>query len=314
MKVVSIIAFLLAFAVAFTASSSAQTPPSVAVRFTSTFENIQPPARHFTLLHGISEFRPGEAARNNSSNGHRLFTALEGELTVLIGDKTQKFKSGEKWHVPAGIYFGIKNEGAVTARVFFSGLSPIGSQGPQPVPGSEVPAMPSRILHLVQTPVTVSTNTITVIQVVQDWPVGARNSNHAMNQPHLFSMMEGENTSHFFHGHSERFTANQAGVMGVGHGGYMQNNGAIPNRLFFTWAATPGQPNTVPASPPAEAGGAAAPAATGATIRAPNTGDGGLLGSGIHSGYVWANIAGVLVLITTTMLFAVWRLGTKSRP
>src|SRR5688572_26706982 len=314
MKAIPIIAFLLAFAVAFTASSSAQTPPSVAVRFTSTFENIQPPARHFTLLHGISEFRPGEAARNNSTDGHRLFTALEGELNVLIGDKTQVFKSGEKWHVPPGIYFGIKNEGSVTARVFFSGLSPIGSQGPQPVPGSEVPAMPSRILHTVQTPVTVSTNTITIIQVVQDWPVGARNSNHAMNQPHLFSMMEGENTSHFFHGHSERFTANQAGVMEVGHGGYMQNAGSIPNRLFFTWAATPEQPNTVPASPPAAAGGAASPAATGATIRAPSAGDGGLLGSGIQSDYAWVYVAGGVVLISTTMLFAVWRLGTKSRP
>src|SRR5688572_8406052 len=157
MKALSVVAFLLAFAVTSTASSSAQTPPSVAVRFTSTFENIQPPARHFTLLHGISEFRPGEAARNNSTDGHRFFTALEGEFTVLIGDKTQKFKAGEKWHVPPGIYLGVKNEGSVTGRIFFSGLSPIGTRGPQPMPGSEVPAMPSRILHLVQTPVTVST-------------------------------------------------------------------------------------------------------------------------------------------------------------
>jgi quercetin dioxygenase-like cupin family protein len=312
MKAVSIIAFLFAFAVAFTASASAQTPPGVAVRFTSTFENIQPPARHFNLLHGVSEFRPGEAARSNSTDGHRFFTTIEGELTVVIGDKAQKFKTGEKWHVPSGIYFGIKNEGSATARVFFSVLAPIGGRGAQPVPGSEVPAMPSRIVHLVQTPVTVSTNTITVVQVVQDWPAGARNSNHAMNQPHLFSMMEGENTSHFFHGHSLRIGANEAGGMDVGHGGYMQNTGAVSNRLFFTWAATPGQPNTVPASPPAAAGAAPTGSAPTAMIRAPSAGDGGLLGSGIDRGYAWFYVAGGIALISVVTLFCLWRLEPRS--
>jgi len=113
MKAILVITLLFALAVAFTGSTSAQTPPGVAVRFTSTFENVQPPARHFNLLHGVSEFRPGEAARSNSTDSHRFFTTLEGELTVVIGDKTQKFKSGEKWHVPSGVYFGIGNEGSV---------------------------------------------------------------------------------------------------------------------------------------------------------------------------------------------------------
>ena len=265
------------------ASTHAQTPPSVAVRLTSTFRDILVPARDFNLVHGVSEFNAGEAGRANSSLGPRFFTVLEGNVTVQIGDRTRIFGAGQTWDVPGGIYFGIKNDGPERARVFFSVISPIGSPGPQPMPGSTPPAAPSRILHQVQTPVTVSTNTITIVQAVQDWPAGARNANHAMNQPHLYSMMEGENTSRFFDGHSERSTANQAGVMAVGQGGYMENSGASANRLFFTWAATPGEPNTVPATPPQPASGpaasenasSAAPASTRMT--APSAGDGGLL-------------------------------------
>jgi len=303
MKMLSLFAFVLAFTIGFSASASAQTPPSVAVRYNSTFTDIQPPARYFNLLHGVSEFRPGEAARNNYTAGHRFFTALEGELTVLIGDKTQKFATGEKWDVPPGIYFGVKNEGSVTARIFFSALSPIGSQGPQPVPGSEIPSMSSRILHQVQTSVTVSTNRITVVQVVQDWPVGARNSNHAMNQPHLFSMMEGENTSFYFQGAPDRILANQAGIMHEDHGGYMQNTGSIPNRLFFTWVATPGEPNTVPVTPPAMDHASAGSPAAAPMITAPNTGDGGLLDRGFNAEALAVIGLGLLAFSSLALIF-----------
>src|SRR5687768_3236479 len=262
LKVLAVIGALLLFAGHFATPAAAQTPPSVAVRYTSTFTNVHPPARHFNLLHGVSEFSPGEAARPSYSPGPRFFTLLEGEVTVLIGDKTQVFKAGQTWDAPGGIYHGVTNEGSVRARIFFSVLNPIGGMGGI-MPGSTPPASPSRILHTTQTPVTVSTNTITVIQMVQDWPAGARNSNHMMNQPHLYSMMEGENTTRFFDGRNERFTANQAGVMAVGQGGYMENSGATSNRLFFTWAATPGQPNTLPATPPV-AGVAAPPPVAGA--------------------------------------------------
>jgi hypothetical protein len=92
------------------------------------------------------------------------------------------------------MYFGIKNEGPARARVFFSALAPIGSQGAQPMPGSVVPASPGRILQTVQTPVTVRSDTLNVVQVVQDWPAGARNTNHMMNQPHVYGMSS-ENTT-----------------------------------------------------------------------------------------------------------------------
>jgi len=255
--------------------AEAQTPPSVTTRYTSTFTGVNPPARHFNLLQGISEFQPGEAARNNSTPGPRFFTALEGELTVLIGDKTEVFGAGKTWSVPGGITLGVKNEGANRGRVFFSVLAPIGGPGGSPQPGSAVPAAPSRILQTVSTPVTVTSDNLNVIQVVQDWAPGARNSNHVMNQPHVYSMLEGENTTRYLDGSSERWTPGQAGVMTVGRGGYMENSGTAPARLFFTWVVVPGAPQTLPLPVPASP---AAPSPAMPGFIPPRTGDAGLLG------------------------------------
>ena len=284
-------AMFLLTAAASISPADAQTPPSISVRFNTTFTNVQPPARNFNLIQGVSEFLSGEAARTNFTAGPRFFTALEGELTVLIGDKTEVFGAGKTWSVPGGMYFGIKNEGSSRARVFFSALAPIGSLGAQPQPGSVVPASPGRILQTVQAPVTVRSDTLNVVQVVQDWPGGARNTNHMMNQPHVYGMLEGENTTRFLDGSNERWTAGQAGVMAVGKPGYMENSGATANRVFFTWVVTPGTPQTLPATAPASAAPATAP------ITPPRTGDAGL----VAAAHARETVAGLILLAVVTV-------------
>jgi quercetin dioxygenase-like cupin family protein len=278
------------------ATVGAQTPPSVTVRHTSTFTGVNAPLRHFNLIQGISEFLPGQAARNNSTPGPRFFTVVEGTVTVLIGDKTEVFGTGKNWTVPGGITFGIKNEAEGRARVFFSVLSQPGAQ-PSPQPGSAVPASPSRILQTVTTPVTVKADVINVVQVVQDWAPGARNPNHHMNHPHVYSMLEGESTTRYLDGASEAWKAGDAAVMEVNRDGYMQNSGAAMNTLYFTWLVLPGTPLTSPAAAPAPAPAMQGPPA----FAPPRTGDGGLLGTVAAQPGQAESWLGIAVIISTVV-------------
>ena len=129
-------ALLLALAATGGAGSAA---PTVTVTHRATFEGVQPPARYFNLIEGLSEFAPGQAARSNFTGSARYFSVIEGEVTVTIGDKTAVYAKGETWSVGSGIYFGIRNDSSGVSRVFFSVLNLPGSAGPQPVPGSSVP-------------------------------------------------------------------------------------------------------------------------------------------------------------------------------
>ncbi len=125
-----------------------------------------------------------------------------------------------------------------------------------------------------------------------------------MNHPHLYMAIDGENTTRFFDGSVERFTAGQAGVMQVGKPGFMQNSGTTANRLVFTWLQTPGTPLTSPATPPEAAAPAPAPAPVANTkVSVPRAGDGGLISAenGNRQVSVAAGVVTMLVLATVAV-------------
>jgi quercetin dioxygenase-like cupin family protein len=254
-------------------TASAQTPPRIVPGYTSTFNNVQPPARSFDLIQGVSEFLPGESARMNSTSASpRYFTIVEGAITAIIGDKTAVYEAGKNFVVPAGIYFQPRNLGQQRARIFFSVLQPAWERGVQPAPGSAVPEKPSRILHTVRTSVSVASDSINVQQVTNNWEAGARNAPHVMNHPHLFSILDGELTNRYQDGSELRVAPGQAGVMTVAKPGIMESSGARAAPAFFTWIVSGSSPNTSAVPAPA----ASAP------ITPPRTGDAGLADGAEH--------------------------------
>ena len=291
-------AILLALASTGGAGSAA---PTATVTHRATFEGVQPPARYFTLVEGISEFAPGQAARSNFVPAARYFSVIQGEVTVTIGDKTAVYAKGETWSVGGGIYFGIRNDADATARVFFTVLALPGAT-PKPVPGSTVPANPSRILWTAVTSVYVPASKIDLMQLIQDSEPGFRTPAHVMNHPHVYIVMEGENTLRYSDGAVEAFAAGQQGVMEVGRPGTMENSSDVNSQLAFSWLITPGTPPTSPVT-----GTAATPPGT---ISPPNTGDGGLVSG---SGGVMVNIAlaasAVVLLVSAAVAKAA---GTRS--
>jgi len=258
-------AALLLAVVATGGSGSAA--PTVTVTHRAMFEGVQPPARYFTLIEGISEFAPGQAARSNSIVAPRYFSVIEGEVTVTIGNKTAAYAKGETWSVGSGIYFGIRNDGSATARVFFTVLTLSGVTA-EPVPGSAVPANPSRILWSASTKVYVPAGKIDLMQLIQESEPGFKTGAHVMNHPHLYIVMSGENTLNYLDGAVETFATGEQGIMEVGRPGTMANSSDVNSQIAFSWLLTPGTPPTSPVT-----------ASAAGTIAPPNTGDGGLVGA-----------------------------------
>jgi quercetin dioxygenase-like cupin family protein len=271
----------VAFGLAVAASSlAAGAEPRIIGRYISTFSNVQPPGRYFDLIQGVSEFKPGAAARPNSlSASPRFFTVIEGSVDVRIGEKSAVYGAGQSFSDPAGIVFAIGNAGDTRARVLFSILAPAWEHGAQPAPGSQAPAAPSSILFTVRTDIVLpaeAVHSVNVVQVVQDWDPGAANAPHVMNHQHVFTAVEGELTTHYLDGTSQRVTAGQLGIMQPGKPGTMQNEGQSKALVVVTWVQTPGTPLTSPVG----TGSARSTPAPSTGVLPPSTGDAGLHRSG----------------------------------
>ena len=286
MKRLILAAAALLLAVASTGGSGSAAPTNT-VTHRATFEGVQPPARYFRLIEGISEFAPGQAGRLNSVAAPRYFSVIQGEVTVTIGSKTEVYTAGQTWSVPSGIYFEPRNDANTTARVFFTVLSLPGVT-PQPVPGSTVPANPSRILWTASTSVYVPANRIDLLQIIQEAEPGFKTSTHVMNHPHVYIVMEGENTLRYLDGQVETSAAGEQNVMGMGRPGTMENSGDANSQLAFSWLITPGTPPTSPVT--------GQPAAAAGAISPPSTGDAGLVGGET------TNLPGLGILVGSAVL------------
>jgi quercetin dioxygenase-like cupin family protein len=263
----------VALALTLTAPAGNAAEPRIVAGYTSNFTNVQPPARNFDLVQGVSEFQPGESARMNSlAASPRFFTVIEGEVSITIGNRTEVYAAGSSFSVAPGIFFLPRNDSTSRARILFSILQPAWERGAQFAPDSTAPEKPSRILYGVRTNVTVASNLVTVQQVTSSWESGARNSPHIMNHPHVFATLDGEVTTRYLDGGEDRIGPGQLGVMTVGRPGIMESTGERTASMAFTWVITLGTPNTSPA--------AVAAASPALPVALPRTGDGGMPDSG----------------------------------
>ncbi len=252
------------------AAVNAQTP-RINLRYSSTFGAVQPPGPHVELAITVSEFDPGARTVLHSNPVTRYFTVIQGELTITIGQETKVYTAGMNGVSPGGIYTRISNErGTAKAQLFLTSLWLPLPPGPLPpvtiAPGETLPALGPRVIATGRTQVHGLPGSVSVVQWVQDWDPGARNSPHTMNHPHLFISLEGENTSRYSDGEVMVTRAGQQGVMEPGRPGFMENTGTTNNRLLVAWVLTSGAPNTSPVPTPAASQAIVPPAAGEAGI------------------------------------------------
>ena len=266
MKKALLAGLLLLIAAAGTVNS-ATAAASQTSRFTASIANVQLPGRYYDLNQNIGDYPPGAALPLQSCACDIYFTVIEGEMTVTIGGKTDVYAAGKSGSIADGIINQPINKGSAKARVFYTMLKLAdGTDVWQftPASGGTTPStMPTFSGWSTAFGLRSEVSNVTIVQNITDWDAGFKTPLHVMNQEHVFSVLEGENTFRYRDGGVEKYVSGQKAVMTVGRVGTMENSGTANNRMAISWVLN----SSVAPFVPVDAPGAISP---------PNTGDAGL--------------------------------------
>jgi len=264
----AILTAALLLAAAATAGTAAGNAPAMTSRFGSMISNVQLPGRYFDLNQNVGEYAPGASLPLQSCACDIYFSVIEGELTLTLGSETKVYGPGKSGYVPAGLLNQHANKGTTKARVFYTMIQLARGSDTwtfTPGPGASTPAaMPSFSGWATALGLNSTESKVTIVQDISDWDSGFKAPLHVMNHPHVFTVLEGENTVRYQDGAVDVFKSGQQFVMTVGRPGTMENAGTANNRLLMTMVLTSSAPPFSPVAAPA------------AAVGAPRTGDAGL--------------------------------------
>ncbi len=253
---------LLAIAAASTGQASAADP--IRVPFESKFSVTGASPTQYDLVQAVVDLAPGASTPVHMHGGPEYVTVLEGQVTVRTGGVETVYGPGQTFVMAQSIFMSYSNKGSVKAQFLASFLLSPGATFQINDPNSPAPTLGPKSVSS-RTTTTSLPAKFDLVQQIWDWDPGANSGLHVMNHPHLFTMIEGENTIRYQDGGVQKYTAGQQAVMTAGRAGTMENSGSGNNRFAITWLVGSSSPLF-------------SPVATAGAITPPNTGDGGLLG------------------------------------
>jgi quercetin dioxygenase-like cupin family protein len=294
--------------------ASGEEPPRPVVKFASVFPVSGPP-RQYELVQQILDFPPGGATREHSHGGRAFVTVLEGQSTVREGASEKVYGPGETYTEVEGAVLTAFNKGNVRTRVLASFLLSPGALQTINRPDSPVPAIPAVPAYLSRSTFGTQPAEFEVRQVVNEFAPGAVQPLHTHSGPGIAMVIEGEVTFEVA-GQNLRRLPGGFFVENDPHLAHLaRNSGSGPATVVVTFLIPKGQPQTTFVTPPDTAASApvvrpsGAVAAVPIVIRAPSTGDGGLLSGSRTSSDRLA--VGFTVLLAVSALFAMRRFTVR---
>jgi quercetin dioxygenase-like cupin family protein len=249
----------------------------------------------YDLVQAVVDLAPGATTPAHMHGGSEYVTVIAGQITLLTGGTEKAYGPGQSFVVPASTFFIAANKGSVNAQFVASFLLSPGATFQINDPRAPAPSLGPRTVSYRTTTTTLPAK-FDFVQQIWDWDPGAKSPTHAMNHPHVMTMIEGENTIRYQDGRVVKVVAGQSAIMAVGQPGTMENSGSGNNRFAITWLSGSSEPLFTPVGPAAGA------------ISPPNTGDGDLLAEG-RSTVPFGLLAGVLSCLTLVFL-----IGMRGQP
>jgi quercetin dioxygenase-like cupin family protein len=296
--------------------ASGDEPPRPVVKFASVFPVSGPP-RQYELVQQILDFPPGGATREHSHGGRAFVTVLEGQSTIRDGAGEKVYGPGETYTEVEGALLTAFNKGNVRTRVFASFLLSPGALQTINRPDSPVPAIPAVPVYLSRSTFGTQPAEFEVRQVVNEFAPGAVQPLHTHGGPGIAMVIQGEVT---FEAEGVNLKRTPGGffVENDPHLAHLaRNTGNGPATVVITFLIPKGAPQTTFVTPPDASAGApvvgpsGAVAAVPVAIRAPSTGDGGLLSGSRSSSN--RSAMGLAVLLAVSALIAMRQFTVRQR-
>jgi quercetin dioxygenase-like cupin family protein len=228
----------------------------------ATLKGFRAPARYYSVLHERFELDPGQWSSKRINNTQLIVTVIEGQFTLLLGEKTQVYGPGQTAYVPPGLIFRYGNESNAITRLHEVIILPAWVLGPPTV--VEPATSPVRVTT---PPQRGPFNAVSPSPLEADVTMQGAELSPGYTSPavtarayNMLTVVSGEMTLRYADGTVEKLAANQGGALAIGKPVSMANEGAAPASYFMIWIAEPGAPLTSAA----------------AGIQPPSTGDGGL--------------------------------------
>lgn len=159
------------------------------------FEAADPPAQA-EVMQVVLGLAPGTWTPTHIHGGDVYVMVLEGEMSLRMGDTTQKFKAGEGWIDSRDEPHAAGNDGSVPARVVITFILPKGAT-PTTVVGtgaqSDVPPGPTTISQF-KTDAPALPSPLDVVQRLIEYVPGASSATHTHPGPNRVTVLEGELT------------------------------------------------------------------------------------------------------------------------
>jgi quercetin dioxygenase-like cupin family protein len=212
----------------------------------NTFAGISTPASSVELVQAVMDYAPGAKLPANTLRAPRVFTVIEGELTVRIGAGTDVYAAGKGAPVPAGTAVTITNASTTaSARVFVSTLLPAGARDRVLESGTTNRNVMPKATFVSRIPMYRLPAVVELVQLGYRFDVGYATPNHVMMQPHLQTITEGECSYNYLDGASESYGPGEQAQMYVGRPGNMAASGQVSCVFLMTWVKTSAKPYTV---------------------------------------------------------------------
>ena len=225
----------------------AQAPvPGFSTFSKNTFAGIATPGPSIELVQAVMDYAPGAKSPANTLHAPRVFTVIEGELTVRIGDGTNVYAAGKGAPVPAGTAVTMTNASTTaSARVFVSTLLPAGATDRALESGTANRSVMPKATFVSRIPMYRLPAVVELVQMGYRYDVGYTTPNHVMMQPHLQTITEGECSYNYLDGTSESYGPGEQAQMYVGRPGNMATSGHVRCVFLMTWVKTSAKPYTV---------------------------------------------------------------------
>ena len=278
---------LLMLAIAAVPTGQARGADPIRVPVESKFPVTGASSGQYDLVQAVVDLAPGASTPVHMHGGPEYVTVLEGQITVRRGGAETVYSAGQTFVMPQETFMSYSNKGSVKAQFLASFLLSPGATFQINDPNSPPPSLGPKSVSS-RTTTTSLPAKFDLVQQIWDWDPGANSGLHVMNHPHLFTMIEGENTIRYQDGGVQKYTAGQQAVMTVGRAGTMENSGTTNNRFAITWLVGSSSPLFSPVT-------------TAGAITPPSTGDGGLVADdgGLPQ---FGLLAGVLAGLTLVVL------------
>lgn len=273
MRRVTLAAAAILFAAAIsTDAARVESAPAIGDLFPAAFfPSVQVPASNFNLELAAVEYGPGAYSATESHQGTRFFVVMEGELTIVVGDKTGIYGAGKSVISPPGAATRLSNTGTKPARVYYSAIVPATAASNPSTIVAPASAPPPKVLSSGSFPVRDERSTIDVYLTGFWLDPGGEIPNHVHNFFTPGVVIEGVVSIEYMDGGKQSFTAGQGYDMSEGRPGAMVNRGTTRASVTHTWLATPGGKELLTM---VEARAGTSAPASGVTP--PRTGDAGL--------------------------------------